>query len=65
MDRVAFLASSRDIGEAGLLLAESGASPHRAGCLTLATALGAESALAFERARLRFEVRDSAVSEAA
>jgi short subunit dehydrogenase-like uncharacterized protein len=62
---VGFLATARIIGEAGLLLAEGGATPHRAGCLTPATALGTESAAAFERARLRFKVSDSGAREAA
>jgi short subunit dehydrogenase-like uncharacterized protein len=46
------------IGEAGLLLAEPGATPERSGCLTPATALGTGSVDRFERARLRFSVRD-------
>jgi short subunit dehydrogenase-like uncharacterized protein len=53
---VGFLATARILGEAGLLLAESGATPDRAGCLTPATALGTECAARFERARLRFRV---------
>lgn len=51
-----YLATARMMGEAGLLLAEAGATPERAGCLTPATALGAGSAERFERARLRFSV---------
>ena len=35
-----YLATARMLGEAGLLLAEPGATPERAGCLTPATALG-------------------------
>lgn len=53
---VGYLATARMIGEAGLLLAEPGATPERAGCLTPATALGTASAERFERARLRFSV---------
>jgi hypothetical protein len=44
------------LGEAGLLLAEAGLTPDRAGCLTPATALGTASLDRFERARLRFSV---------
>lgn len=55
---VGFLATARILGEAGLLLAESGASPDTAGCLTPATALGTECAPRFEPARLRFSVSE-------
>ena len=51
-----YLATARMLGEAGLLLAEEGATPDRAGCLTPATALGTASAARFEQARLRFSV---------
>ena len=51
-----YLATARMLGEAGLLLAEPGATPERAGCLTPATALGTGSADRFERARVRFSV---------
>ena len=51
-----YLATARMLGEAGLLLAEPGATPDRAGCLTPATALGTGSLERFERARLRFAV---------
>jgi short subunit dehydrogenase-like uncharacterized protein len=51
-----YLATARMLGEAGLLLAEPGATPQRAGCLTPAAALGTGSAPRFERARLRFSV---------
>jgi short subunit dehydrogenase-like uncharacterized protein len=54
---VGFLATARMLGEAGLLLAENGTTPERAGCLTPATALGTECVQRFERARLRFAVR--------
>jgi short subunit dehydrogenase-like uncharacterized protein len=55
---VGFLATARILGEAGLLLAETGATPDRAGCLTPATALGTECAGRFGRARLRFGVSE-------
>jgi short subunit dehydrogenase-like uncharacterized protein len=51
-----YLATARMLGETGLLLAEPGATPDRAGCLTPATALGTASLERFERARLRFSV---------
>jgi short subunit dehydrogenase-like uncharacterized protein len=51
-----YLATARMLGEAGLLLAEPGVTPDRAGCLTPATALGTACAERFERARLRFSV---------
>ena len=51
-----YLATARMLGEAGLLLAEPGATPERAGCLTPATALGTGSAERFERAQVRFHV---------
>lgn len=44
------------LGEVGLLLAEDGATPKRAGCLTPATALGTQSLGRFERAGARFAV---------
>ena len=52
-----YLATARMLGEAGLLLAEAGATPERSGCLTPATALGTGCVDRFERARLRFSVR--------
>lgn len=52
-----YLATARMLGEAGLMLAEPGLTPDRAGCLTPATALGTGSLERFERARLRFRVR--------
>ena len=52
-----YLATARMLGEAGLLLAEPGATPERAGCLTPATALGTGTIARFERARLRFSVQ--------
>lgn len=51
-----YLTTARMLGEAGLLLAEPGATPDRAGCLTPATALGTGCLPRFERARLRFSV---------
>jgi short subunit dehydrogenase-like uncharacterized protein len=53
-----YLATARMLGEAGLLLAEPGVTPERSGCLTPATALGTPCVDRFERARLRFSVRD-------
>lgn len=53
---VGFLATARMLGEAGLLVAEDGATPERSGCLTPAMALGTASVERFERARLRFSV---------
>lgn len=51
-----YLATARMLGEAGMLLAEDGATPERAGCLTPASALGTAHLDRFERARLRFSV---------
>jgi short subunit dehydrogenase-like uncharacterized protein len=51
-----YLATARMLGEAGLLLAEQGATPDRSGFLTPAAALGTASAPRFERARVRFTV---------
>jgi len=51
-----YLATARLLGEAGMLLAEDGATPERAGCLTPAAALGTACIERFERARLRFTV---------
>ena len=51
-----YLATARMMGEAGLLLAEPGATPSAAGFLTPAIALGTASAERFESARLRFSV---------
>ena len=51
-----YLATARMLGEAGLLLAEEGATPERTGCLTPATALGTGCVDRFARARLRFTV---------
>ncbi len=51
-----YLATSRMLGEAGLLLAEKGATPDVAGAVTPAIALGTASADRFEKARMRFSV---------
>ncbi len=53
-----YLATARMLGEAGLLMAEDGATPDVAGCLTPSAALGSESVPRFERAKLRFTVRE-------
>ena len=49
-----YLATARMLGEAGMLLAEEGLTPQRAGCLTPATALGAACLERFAHARVRF-----------
>jgi short subunit dehydrogenase-like uncharacterized protein len=51
-----YLATSKMLGEAGLMLADDGATPQRAGCLTPAAALGVASLDRFERAGVRFSV---------
>jgi len=51
-----YLATARMLGEAGMLLAQDGATPERAGCLTPAAALGTAHIDRFERARVRFSV---------
>jgi short subunit dehydrogenase-like uncharacterized protein len=51
-----YLTTATMLGEAGLLLAEDGATPERAGCLTPATALGTARLDRFERAGARFRV---------
>lgn len=51
-----YLATSRMLGEAGLLLAEDSATPDRAGCLTPALALGTAEIGRFDKAGLRFSV---------
>jgi short subunit dehydrogenase-like uncharacterized protein len=53
-----YLTTATMLGEAGLLLAEPGLTPKRAGCLTPAAALGTASIDRFARARLRFAVSD-------
>lgn len=49
-----YLATARMLGEAGLLMAEEGATPDRAGCITPALAVGTERIGRFDRAGLRF-----------
>ncbi|MGA2319446.1 MAG: saccharopine dehydrogenase NADP-binding domain-containing protein [Solirubrobacteraceae bacterium] len=49
-----YLTTARLLGEAGMLLAEDGATPERAGCLTPAAALGSASIERFEQAGVRF-----------
>ena len=44
------------LGEAGLLMADPGATPDRSGCITPATALGTGSIKRFDRAQMRFSV---------
>jgi len=51
-----YLATARMLGEAGLMLAEPGTTPDRAGCLTPATALGTDHVDRFRFARLDFSV---------
>ena len=53
---IGYLATARMLGEAGLLLAEQGATPERFGCLTPALALGTATIARFEPAGLRFEI---------
>lgn len=51
-----YLATARMLGEAGLLMAEAGATPDRAGCLTPSLAIGTQNVGRFDRAGLRFSV---------
>ena len=51
-----YLTTAKLLGEVGLLLAEEGATPPRAGCLTPATALGTGSLDRLARAGARFAV---------
>jgi short subunit dehydrogenase-like uncharacterized protein len=51
-----YLATARLLGEAGMLLAEDGATPQRAGCLTPAVALGTACIGRFERAGMRVSI---------
>jgi short subunit dehydrogenase-like uncharacterized protein len=46
------------LGEAGLLMADEGATPDRAGCVTPAIALGTEAVDRFDHAQMRFSVPD-------
>jgi short subunit dehydrogenase-like uncharacterized protein len=51
-----YLATARMVGELGMLLAEPGATPPLAGCLTPAVAVGTASAPRFANAGVRFTV---------
>jgi short subunit dehydrogenase-like uncharacterized protein len=51
-----YLATAKMLGEAGLLLAEDGATPERVGLLTPAVALGTAHLDRFERAGVRFSL---------
>jgi short subunit dehydrogenase-like uncharacterized protein len=51
-----YLATARMLGEAGLMMAEDGVTPARAGCITPAMAIGTGALERFERARMRFTV---------
>ena len=51
-----YLSAARMLGEAGLLLSESGATPERGGCLTPAAALGTDCLDRFKLAGMRFSV---------
>jgi short subunit dehydrogenase-like uncharacterized protein len=53
-----YLSTARLLGEAGMLLAEDGATPETAGCLTPAAALGTACVERFAHAGLRFSVLD-------
>ncbi len=56
-----YLATARMLGEAGLMMAEEGVTPDRAGCLTPALALGTAALERFERAQMRFALAEGAV----
>jgi short subunit dehydrogenase-like uncharacterized protein len=51
-----YLATARMLGEAGMLLAEAGATPDRAGSLTPAAAIGTQRIERFQHARLGFKL---------
>jgi short subunit dehydrogenase-like uncharacterized protein len=51
-----YLTTGRMLGEAGLILAEEGATPDRSGFLTPAAALGSDCLDRFQRAGMRFRV---------
>jgi hypothetical protein len=53
---VGYLATARMIGEAGLLLAEDGATPAVAGCLPPSLAVGTENLNRFTPADLTFQI---------
>jgi short subunit dehydrogenase-like uncharacterized protein len=52
-----YLATARMLGEAGILLAQDGATAARAGCLTPGLALGADCTERFGRAGVRFTLQ--------
>ena len=51
-----YLTTAKMLGEAGLMLAEDGATPPGGGCLTPATALGTANLARFQHAGMRFAV---------
>ncbi len=51
-----YLTTAKLLGEVGLMLAEDGTTPERAGCLTPATAIGTQGLSRLERAGARFSV---------
>ena len=51
-----YLATAKMLGEAGMLLAEAGATPDRTGSLTPAAALGTQQIDRFKHARLGFSL---------
>lgn len=53
-----YLATSRMVGEAGMIVAGPGLTPDEFGCLTPATAIGSASIDRFAQAGLRFSLRD-------
>jgi short subunit dehydrogenase-like uncharacterized protein len=53
-----YLATSRMLGEAGMIVAEPGLTPREYGCLTPATAIGSAAIDRFAHAGLRFSLRD-------
>lgn len=53
-----YLATSRMLGEAGMIVAEPGLTPDEFGCLTPAIAIGSATIDRFAHAGLRFSLRD-------
>ena len=53
-----YLSTARLLGEVGILLAQDGVTPERAGCLTPAMALGTGCLERFDLARVRFSLSD-------
>lgn len=53
-----YLATSRMVGEAGMIVAEPGLTPDESGCLTPATAIGSATLDRFAHARVHFSLRD-------